>query len=247
MVGQKKWYETWFDSKYYHILYKNRDDLEAQHFIDKIVSQFNIKENSRVLDLACGKGRHAYYLAQKGLDVVGLDLSENSIEYALENYKQENLDFAVHDMRNPSRINYYDYVFNLFTSIGYFDSVKENEKVFNSVHLGLKNEGYFLLDFFNATKTLENLVEQEEKTIDGITFHISRNVENRKIIKRIRFEADNRTYNFNEEVQLLYPSDFEKLIEKTGFTIINQFGNYQLDKFDTMSSDRFIFLAKKRK
>ncbi|MBK9354542.1 MAG: class I SAM-dependent methyltransferase [Bacteroidetes bacterium] len=135
----KNWFQTWFNSKYYHVLYKNRDENEAQDFINSVFGKFEIPTNSRILDLACGKGRHAAYMAQNGMDVTGLDLSLNSIETAIHNYKLPNLEFAVHDMRNPSRINYYDYVFNFFTSIGYFENLKENEKVFQAISLSLKS------------------------------------------------------------------------------------------------------------
>ena len=75
------WYKDWFDSKYYHLLYKNRDYNEAALFLDNISNEFK-KKNARILDVACGKGRHATYLNKHGLDVIGYDLSINSIKYA---------------------------------------------------------------------------------------------------------------------------------------------------------------------
>ena len=83
----KNWFQTWFNSKYYHVLYKNRDENEAQDFINSVFGKFEIPTNSRILDLACGKGRHAAYMALNGMDVTGLDLSLNSIETAMDNYK----------------------------------------------------------------------------------------------------------------------------------------------------------------
>lgn len=242
----KNWFQTWFNSKYYHILYKNRDEKEAQGFIDNVINRFEIKGNSKILDLACGKGRHSAYTAQKGMDVVGLDLSQNSIESAIQNYNYPNLAFGVHDMRYPSRINYYDYVFNFFTSIGYFENMKENEKVFHSVNLGLKKNGFFLIDFFNANKVISNLVEREEKLVDGIVFYIRRKYENGIITKQIQFEAEYKVFNYKEQVQALMPSDFINMAEKNGFKVISEFGNYKLDDFERYSSDRFILWAQKK-
>ncbi|MBP9135931.1 MAG: class I SAM-dependent methyltransferase, partial [Chitinophagales bacterium] len=205
-----------------------------------------IPTNSHILDLACGKGRHAAYMAQNGMDVTGLDLSLNSIETAMDNYKLPNLEFAVHDMRNPSRINYYDYVFNFFTSIGYFENLKENEKVFQAISLSLKKHGYLMMDFFNAEKVIANLVEREEKVVDEIAFYIRRNYENGIITKHIQFEAEHKIYNFKEQVQALMPEEFEQMAEKAGLEIKEKFGSYKLENFDNKNSDRFILWAQKK-
>ena len=78
---KKQWFELWFDSPLYHILYKHRNQDEANHFIDNVIKKLEI-DYGKILDLACGKGRHAYYLAQKGFDTIGVDLSPESIQYA---------------------------------------------------------------------------------------------------------------------------------------------------------------------
>ncbi len=76
------WFVNWFDSPYYHVLYKNRDNQEAKYFIDNIINYLKIKNNSKIIDIACGNGRHAVYLNQLGFQVIGVDLSENNISFA---------------------------------------------------------------------------------------------------------------------------------------------------------------------
>jgi cyclopropane fatty-acyl-phospholipid synthase-like methyltransferase len=78
-----EWFKSWFDTKYYHILYKDRNDAEAQAFIDELAEKLHFQTDQTFLDLACGKGRHSVYLNKKGLDITGVDLSEESIEYFL--------------------------------------------------------------------------------------------------------------------------------------------------------------------
>ena len=90
------WYKDWFNSKYYHLLYKNRDHNEAALFLDNISNEFKNK-NAKILDVACGKGRHAKYLNNLGFDVTGIDLSVNSIKYAKE-YENQKLKFHQHDI-----------------------------------------------------------------------------------------------------------------------------------------------------
>ena len=80
--NKKSWYTNWFDTPFYHILYKDRDYDEAQLFIENITHYLNLPEQAKVLDLACGRGRHSIFLNKLGYDVIGTDLSNNSIEYA---------------------------------------------------------------------------------------------------------------------------------------------------------------------
>lgn len=241
---KKQWFELWFDSPLYHILYQNRNEEEAHHFIDTIIKYLNIS-NGSLLDLACGKGRHAYYLAEKGFDVVGLDLSKESIQSANATYQLPNLEFYIHDMRLPFRINYFDYIFNFFTSIGYFNDLKENEKVFHSMHLGLKDNGHILIDFMNTEKVINHLVARENKVIDGYHFYIHREVNNGKIIKHIQIEKEEKIWLFKEEVQVLMQHHFHTFLNNTGFTLVKEFGDYRLNNYHPKTSDRYILLAKK--
>jgi SAM-dependent methyltransferase len=241
---KKKWFELWFDSPLYHILYKNRNQEEAIHFIDAVIRELKIG-HGKILDLACGKGRHAYYLAQKGFEVVGVDLSPASIQYATAMYQLPNLEFYVHDMRHPFRINYFDYIFNFFTSLGYFDDLRENEKVFEAMHAGVKNGGYIMIDFMNAEKVVQHLVPRENKIIDDYHFYIRREVVNGKIIKHISVEKGEKLWMYREEVQALMQHHFHAFLNNTGFALVKEFGDYSLQAFHPKLSDRYILLARK--
>ena len=159
------WYASWFDTPYYHILYKDRNYREAQIFMDNLTHYLNLPEKAKVLDLACGKGRHAIYLNQLGYDVIGADLSENSIAEANKN-ANETLHFVVHDKRIPFEEKF-DAIFNLFTSFGYFDDDADNYKTIKAIHNSLTETGFAVIDFMNVDYVLENLVANEIKTVDG--------------------------------------------------------------------------------
>src|SRR5688572_10727887 len=108
---QVDWYESWFGSPYYHILYQNRDVEEAREFVDKLIDYLQPNPGSSMVDIACGEGRYARQLAKKGFDVLGIDLAYESIQKA-QKFESDNLHFLVHDMRFPFYINYFDYAFN---------------------------------------------------------------------------------------------------------------------------------------
>lgn len=237
------WFEKWFDTTYYHTLYQHRNEQEAAQFIKNLTDYLQLEKKSTVLDLACGKGRHAYFLAQQGFKVTGVDLSKHSIETAKEHYKLPNLHFEIKDMRNPLQQSF-DAIFNLFTSFGYFENLDDNIRVLNATKAMLNTNGIVVIDFLNAKKVIQNLVPNEVKTIDNIQFFISRSIENNCVVKRINFEDKGKQFAFKESVQLLDLDDFNTLISRVGFTIQNTFGNYNLDKFDDKHSDRLILILK---
>jgi len=242
-MTQKEWFADWFDTSYYHTLYQHRSDNEARIFIENLVRLLQPKAGATALDLACGKGRHARTLHQLGLQVTGVDLSANSIQ-AAKQYETTGLHFQTHDMREVFPETF-DYVFNLFTSFGYFDHASENEKVCDAIATMLDEQGVLVIDFMNAQKVIAQLVENEQKTLDGITFHITREYNGTHIFKHIAFEDKGHAYRFTERVQALQLADFESLLHKR-FRIMHTFGTFQLDAFHPETSDRLILIAAKK-
>ncbi|MBT3612160.1 MAG: class I SAM-dependent methyltransferase [Flavobacteriales bacterium] len=238
------WFANWFDSFYYHTLYKNRNEKEAQFFIDNLIDYLQIPKGSKLIDIACGKGRHAKYFNQKGMDVVGIDLSPNSINTAKKD-ENKNLQFSVHDMRDNYQENTFDVVTNLFTSFGYFEDNKEEQKAINAMASNLKKEGILIIDFMNAKKVIADLVLNEQKTIDGIQFEIKRHVENGYILKDIRIIDRKEKQQFQEKVKAITLADYSEFTANAGLNIIDIFGNYKLDNFDEKISDRLILICKK--
>lgn len=237
--AQVDWFKDWFDSKYYHVLYDHRDEAEAQAFLDRMIVHLDVKEGRKVLDLACGKGRHARHLAGLGLNVHGVDLSEESIRYCKQ-FERRGLTFEVHDMRELYLENEFDLILNLFTSFGYFDAESENERMLNSIRRSLRPKGRFLIDFLNVTPVLAKLPKTESISKKGIVFDVEKYHENARIYKQISFEADGRSHQFTEQVQALNLEDFERMIKDTGLQVDEVFGSYFLDPFDIETSDRLI-------
>ena len=240
-MSKKDWFVDWFDTSYYHLLYQNRDEQEAERFIQNLVNFLNLPANSKLLDLACGKGRHAKFLSEFGHHVMGVDLSPNSIERASE-FAHEKLRFQTHDMREVIETEKFDVIFNLFTSFGYFDDDTENKRMCDSISKMLVPGGQLLIDFMNATKVIQNLVPAETKIINGITFDISRTYDGQHIYKHIDVTEGEHVSHFMERVQALKLSDFRSLLE-THFEIIHTFGSYDLTPFEEENSDRLILLA----
>ncbi|MCZ2085447.1 MAG: class I SAM-dependent methyltransferase [Flavobacteriales bacterium] len=243
------WFETWFDTPYYHILYKDRDFAEAENFITLLINYLNIQKDSKIIDLACGKGRHSVFLNKLGYKVLGLDLSQQSIEHNKQ-FENSDLKFEVHDMRDeiyPELLTEKaDAVLNLFTSFGYFEDENDDRKVFHSISNTLKDDGYFVLDFLNAKWVENTLIKEETITKEEIDFFIKKKIENQNIIKDIYFNDDGKEHHFFEKVKLHTLEEINDYAVEFGFERVQIFGDYHLNEFDLETSPRCINVFKKK-
>lgn len=240
MTKNKDWFVSWFDTNYYHTLYKHRDYKEAEVFMLNLVSFLKINKDTLLLDLACGKGRHSIYLNTLGYNVIGADLSKNSIKKA-KKHENERLSFVEHDMRKPFKTKF-DVILNLFTSFGFFEDDAEDIAILQNIKNGLKPNGVAVIDFMNCKNVILNLVAEEIIKIDTITFNIKRYVENGFIVKEINFNADGNTHTYFEKVKNLDLQKINSYVNSVGFKIKHTFGNYQLEDFNEETSDRLILV-----
>ncbi len=247
MEEQGIWYKDWFGSPYYDLLYQHRDNAEALAFVANLINYLKPATDARVLDIACGEGRYAYQLATAGLYVIGIDLSQRRLDVA-RSRERSNLHFYQQDMRFPFRINYFDYAFNFFTSFGYFYSMRDNVSAAKAFTAGLKNGGLLIIDFMNAHVSAQNLIPSEEKTIKGITFKITRKLEDKRFLKDISFiSKEGAKYHFQERVWAFELADFKQIFADTGMVLKETFGNYELAAFDREKSPRLIMIFQKEK
>jgi SAM-dependent methyltransferase len=199
-----------------------------------------------MLDLGCGNGRHSKWLALKGFDVTGVDLAASSIREA-KKYETTALRFYRQDMRMPFGKRAFDYVFNFFTSFGYFDNPADDDMVMNNISLALKPGGVLVMDYINSDYAEKRLTPAEEKEIDGIIYHISRWTDEKHFFKKITIEEPlfGKPLEYIEQVKKFSVSDFENLFNNNNLQITNVFGDYQLNEYDKEASSRIILIAKK--
>jgi SAM-dependent methyltransferase len=210
--------------------------------MDNLTHYLNLPDKAKVLDLACGKGRHSIYLNQLGFTVLGVDLSENSIEVANKN-ANDTLRFEVHDMRESIEEKF-DAVFNLFTSFGYFAKAEDNLKTLIAIKENLSEYGFAVIDFMNVPFVLDNLVAEETKTVDAIDFHLKRYLLDGYIIKEINFEDQGQKFHYTEKVRALTLEDFIEMMEEAGIYLLDTFGDYKLKKYHKKDSERLIMIFK---
>lgn len=244
---EKAWFESWFNSPYYHILYQHRDDREAELFIDHLYTHLKITKEHSILDLACGAGRHSIYMASKGNRVMGIDLASNSIEEAklkaAEKGYSEGVQFQVEDMRDFKLNIKFDFILNLFTSFGYFDTKAENEAVLNRAKNHLNENGIIVIDYLNSQLVRANGEENYTKTISEIDFTIRKFFDRDFVIKEIELNDHGKISKFREQVQLFELKEIQTMLENNGFQVKNHFGDYKLGEYK-VDSPRSIIVSK---
>jgi len=246
MSETKAWFENWFDSPYYPILYNNRNIREAALFVENLMKHLNPPVPSRILDIACGEGRFSQQLEKFGHDVIGIDLAKTGIDKArlMEN---DHLHFYVHDMRFPFYINFFDYTFNFFTSFGYFEHNRDHLLAAKSFSSSLKPGGILVVDYLNKTKAINDLIPEEIIQRGNLNFHIEKYIERDNIIKEISLTDENGIdHHFKEQVAAFGLAEFIHLFEQTKMELVETFGDYELKAFDENNSPRLIMIFKKK-
>jgi SAM-dependent methyltransferase len=242
---EKAWFQDWFSSPYYGMLYRHRNDDEARFFIRNLIDQQILVEGFEVLDLACGNGRHSRFLADAGMFVTGMDLSESQIAEA-KSQSSASISYFVGDMRSFDLGQKFDAILNLFTSFGYFETREENLQVLKCILRHMTENSVLVLDYFNAQVVRSSLPFKGETSNGSVTISFHKYEREDMVVKEIEVNDDNTIFHFQEKVQLISLENFTNLLNEAGFKVLHTFGTYSLEPFDTEQSDRLILIAKPR-
>lgn len=237
------WYKHWFGTRYYTLLYGHRDDADAAEWVRTILGRWRLDPGARVLDLACGRGRHVKHFVKGGFDTTGVDISRESIEDARALVPRAA--FHVADMRTVVAREAFDGICCLFTSLGYFTTKQDDQLVFDAVAASLKPKGRFVLDFMNTEAVVRDLVAQEELHRDGVGFTIRRELVDEIIVKRIAVTDGDQQHQFEERVQALRPDELIAMAEAAGLVVERLTDGPVPVPFDPQRSDRFVLWAYK--
>ena len=241
------WYAEWFDRSEYDIVYKRRDMADARRLLDTVLRATGAMPGSRVLDMACGRGRHSIELASRGFEVTGIDLSPNAIETALAAaaVKELDVDFRVADMRDHVCSGCFDLVVNLFTSFGYFQDDADSEQSVLVMADALDHGGWLVQDFMNGAYWAKHFVPFDERNEDGIHLTQRRWLEEGRLNKEITLTGENGSRrSFTESVRLFDLDDFRRMHEAGGLVVERVFGDSDGRPFDE-NSRRLVILSKK--
>ena len=217
-----EWFEEWFGEEYLR-LYPHRDDRDAERAVNLILRTVPFQPGWRVLDVACGAGRHARAFEAAGGRCTGLDLSLTLLRLARQVTKAP---LVRADMRQlPIRLAAMDLTVNLFTSFGYFDQDSEHTAALNEMIATVRPGGWFVIDFLNPATVRRQLVPEETLEVSGSKVRVSRSVspDGRYVCKSIHADHGRE---FRERVRLFEPDQMVDMLESAGVTVQYRFGDY---------------------
>ncbi len=222
------WYTEWFDQAEYELVYQNRDESEASQCIDLIEDAVAPDCGAAILDMGCGRGRHARVLARRGYTVTGVDLSRPSLKKARARAAAEGLaiTFQQGDMREPVCDGCFDGAVNLFTAFGYFQDETDHARAIRAMATALRPGGWLVQDFLNAPQVRATLVPHDARQVGDAHIAQHRWTADGRIHKRIVITRQGRTQTFRESVRLLTKTDLVTLYGRAGLTLTQTFGHY---------------------
>lgn len=241
------WYKDWFETKEYLNVYRHRNEGEAEDLVNIILNNVRLSKSGKVLDMACGTGRHSILFAKKGFKVTAVDLSKNMLSAARKKAEAENLkiDFIQSDLRFFANSGRFDLAINLFTSFGYFETDEENFEIFNTAYNHLKTDGYFVLDFFNKYFVEKNLIIESHDSVEKLDIIQKRKIDGLRVVKEIIISDNDHSRKYFESVRMFSQTELINELIRIGFAIEKTFGDFQGNQFNQFSSPRIIIIAKK--
>lgn len=236
-------FNGWFSTRWYAMLYSHRDGQDAASLVLPLIAKGGLLPGQRVLDMACGRGRHAQVLIARGLEVTGIDLTAESIQEARRLVPGAR--FEVFDMREPFADGYFDAAVCLFTSLGYTGDAQDDQRAVDAAAKALKPGGLYVLDLINGSFAIDHLVEQEAFGLEGVRFQVRRKVEGAEIIKQVHVEHDGGVEEFQERVHSWSLPEVEAMVRRAGLHIFDVTDGTAMHGFDALRSEQMVIWARK--
>ena len=229
-------------------MFSSRRWAVAAEEVDGALSLLAVQPGARLLDLACGVGRHALELARRGFRVTGVDRTRCYLEAAAARAREEGLDieFVNEDMRTFVRGEGFDAAINLLTSFGYFEDVEDDRRVARNLCQSLRRGGTLLMDLEGREVLARNLCERRWHEDDGVLV-----LEERKPSsdwgwlrsRHILIDGDQRT-EVEFRHRLYSAADLTTLLRQSGFTGVEVYGGLDGVPYDH-SARRLVVTARR--
>jgi SAM-dependent methyltransferase len=227
------WYDGFFELEWLDEIALRLPDEGTAGQVDFVVEKLELEPGARVLDVACGHGRHSVELARRGFRVTGVDLSPRSIDLARETARKENLDvdFVLSDARELDFESEFDAAINLFTSaIGYFDDELENQRVVDRVARALRPGGSFLVDTINLLSLARGFRALHwEEYESGMVMVERREFDFRRGRNRASWtfiRPDGSRRELRHSLRVYAPHELIAMLEAAGLDVVGSWGSF---------------------
>lgn len=222
----------------YDLLYQDKNYRAESEFVAALIRRFASKASgdTRIIDLACGTGRHAIELARLGYRVAGSDVSENMVAMARTAVVSAGLDVPlfVEAFQSCGRIKgQFDVALAMFSSLGYLRSREDLDAALAGIESLLEQDGLFIFDVWNGLAALKDYSPVRVKRVTGSSTNVLRvsrtTLDEVRQIATVVFEFlvmpnNQPTIEFIEEhlVRFFFPRELTDILEARGFEVLLQ-------------------------
>lgn len=244
-----EWFESFFGRDYVTRYARITDEATSERDVDAVVRLLGLEPPSAILDLACGYGRHAVRMAERGYAVAGFDLSSELLGIAQERAHERGVPLTLvkGDMRRLPFLREFDAVLSLFTSFGFFAEEDDHAHVLHGVHAALRENGLFLLDVINRDAVLQAFQPTQWQEIDG-GYLLSENefdpATSRISGRQVVLTAGGPVSEYPLYLRLFSAHEIRMLLEREGFDVVGLHGDLEGAPF-TVGSPRVVALARR--
>lgn len=223
---------------------------KTQAEVDFLVNKLQLKLGAKILDLACGHGRHTVELARRGYAMTGQDLNGFFLQKAEEAATSAGVKvrWVKNDIRQIPFENEFDVVINLFTAFGYFDSDADHQEVITQVAKSLRDGGTFVIDMINRDRIMRefrnnhwNKLEDGSVILTETAFDF---VRGRSCEHRTRIWSDGRREEFDIIIRMFTLPELIAMCENAGLRYEASYGDFTGESV-SLTSKRYILIARK--
>jgi ubiquinone/menaquinone biosynthesis C-methylase UbiE len=242
---------------FYDLIYSDKDYKAECDFIETVFDKYAQSPVKTVLDLGCGTGAHACLLAKRGLEVWGLDFSEQMLEKAREKAERESLSIEFHraDVRSFELEKRFDAAVSMFAVVSYQIENRDVENMFKSVRAHLNHDGIFVFDVWfgpavvnlKPTERVKEIEEGGEKVvrIARPVMDISRHlVKVNYRVKHILKDGVKEDIHESHSMRFFFPQELSCFLNKAGFAMLKASPFMDLDKEPTPEDWNITVIAR---
>jgi SAM-dependent methyltransferase len=238
-ADQPPWYIESFRAGYLE-LYPHRNLEAARAEVQFLASQGLC---GRVLDLCCGFGRHSLALHERGLQVLGIDLSAELLAHAqLQPELAPIRDRLVRGDARAIPVRSGSMVLNLFSSFGYFGEGGDR-LVLAEIARVLGPRGCLVLDLMNPQRVRQSLVPSSKSQRGDALLLETRWLapDGATVFKDVEFHSPQGVQRWREEVRMYEPLELDALLLAAGFAVESRFGDFAASTFGADSPRQLVF------
>ncbi|HKL30726.1 MAG TPA: class I SAM-dependent methyltransferase [Natrialbaceae archaeon] len=221
---------------------------QAPEQVDRVLDLADVEPTGHVLDVPCGVGRHAAPLAERGFDVTAVDATERYLDDAREHAAEtsEAIEFVHADMREFQRPETFDAVFNLYTSFGYFEDRRDDERTARNFYESLKPGGTLVMSLAAKEILAGKFEERSWEERDGAYLLEEREVTDdwtwMKNQWHLVVDGDGQSFTVSHRLYSAY--ELSELLRRVGFSDVAAYGDLEGAPYDT-DAERLVVVAEK--